>query len=107
MFLKGLWHKILQKPRVFNKTQEQSRQTAVIPLTDKEKKQTTAAAIVHSGLNSVNSVSAVVVPGVHEKEAGSACVCVCVGGGAAYRESSLQQCVCRVREGKSLESNSL
>lgn len=74
MFLKGLWHKILQKPRVFSKTQEQSRQTAVIPLTDKEKKQTAAAAIVHSGLNSVNSVSAVVVPGVHEK-------CVCVGGG--------------------------
>lgn len=39
------------------KTQQQSKQTAMIPLTEKERKQTTTAVIVHFGLNSVNSVS--------------------------------------------------
>lgn len=60
-----------------NKTQQQGKQTAMIPLTDKQQKQTATAGIVHFGLNSVNSVRAEVAPGSMGRRVG--------GGGARIR----------------------
>lgn len=56
----------------------------MIPLTDKEKKQTTTAVTVHFGLNSVNSVSAVAAPGSMGRRVGGGGVGL-DGGGAQSR----------------------
>lgn len=71
---------------MYDTTQQQSKQTAMIPLTDKEKKQTTTAVIVHFGLNSVNSVSAVVAPGSMGRRVGG-------GGGEVHRAVSSTMCL--------------
>lgn len=63
---------------MYDTTQQQSKQTAMIPLTDKEKKQTTTAVTVHFGLNSVNSVSAVAAPGSMGRRVGGG------GGGVGW-----------------------
>lgn len=71
---------------MYDTTQQQSKQTAMIPLTDKEKKQTTTAVIVHFGLNSVNSVSAVAAPGSMGRRVGG-------GGGEVHRAVSSTMCL--------------
>lgn len=70
---------------MYDTTQQQSKQTAMIPLTDKEKKQTTTAVTVHLGLNSVNSVSAVAAPGSMGRRVG--------GGGGVHRAVSSTMCL--------------